>query len=120
MINQLSYPENLFVNTYTNSTKYSVGYASVDAICELGSNSLTNKSDVRSALRLLPVSLTNFDLLGFKVNNHFFFDKCLLFRATLVVPYLKNMLSFCTGPWQKSQQDGYIIYYCDDFVLFLG
>jgi hypothetical protein len=41
------------------------------------------KTDIKSAFRLLRVSPSDFDQLGFSFDNKFYFDKCLPFGASI-------------------------------------
>jgi hypothetical protein len=41
------------------------------------------KTDIKSAFRLLRVSPSEFDQLGFSFDNKFYFDKCLPFGASI-------------------------------------
>ena len=43
----------------------------------LGENALCAKSDIKSALRLLPIYPGSFDLLGLQLNGNFYIDKML-------------------------------------------
>jgi hypothetical protein len=43
----------------------------------LGKNALCAKSDIKSALRLLPIYPGSFDLLGLQLNGNFYIDKML-------------------------------------------
>jgi hypothetical protein len=46
-------------------------------IKKLGFIAECSKMDVKSAFRLLPMYQGEFDLLGFKIGNWYFIDKCL-------------------------------------------
>ena len=56
-------------------------YATFDMAVELaskaGQGAWLAKSDVKSAFHLLPVSPSDYELLGFKFDNVFFYDRCL-------------------------------------------
>lgn len=96
MIHHLSYPEGESVNDYIAEDQFSVQYYSFDAavhmVQDLGHNCELFKMDVKSAFRICPVSPNDFDLLGFKFNVKFYFDKCLLFGCSISC---SNFQSFC-------------------------
>lgn len=48
-------------------------------IQRLGHGSHLAKSDIKSALRLMPICPGDFELFGLKVDGGFYFDKCLPF-----------------------------------------
>lgn len=123
VIHHLSYPENSSVNDFIDPTKCSVTYSSIDEAVEIiqtfGKHTLASKSDVRSAFRLLPISPTDFDLLGFKINDQFYFDKCLPFGASISCALFEEFASFLHWLVAKHHPGGAVVHYLDDF-LFLG
>ncbi|VDI65210.1 Hypothetical predicted protein [Mytilus galloprovincialis] len=99
VIHHLSYPENSSVNDFIDPKKCSVVYSNIDDAVDViklyGNKTLASKSDVRSAFRLLPISPIDFDLLGFKINQEFYFDKNLPFGASISCAfYLNKFASF--------------------------
>ncbi|VDH92766.1 Hypothetical predicted protein [Mytilus galloprovincialis] len=101
VIHHLSYPENSSVNDFIDPKKCSVVYSNIDDAVDViklyGNKTLASKSDVRSAFRLLPISPIDFDLLGFKINQEFYFDKTSLLEPQLAVLYLTSLRHFYTG-----------------------
>lgn len=87
LIHHLSYPDQDSINYYLNPLACSVHYSSIDdaaaMIASLGQNALLAKSDIKSAFRLLPVAISDFDLLGFQFQGSFYFDKMLPFGASI-------------------------------------
>ena len=87
MIHHLSYPEGSSVNDFIDPKLCSVQYTSFDAaveiVQELGQGCLLGKSDIKSAFRLLPVNPDDFELLGFKFKDKFYFDKCMPFGCNI-------------------------------------
>ena len=80
-IHNLSFPEHGSVNDFIDKELCSVKYSTIDdaikMIHKLGKNAKLAKCDIKSAFRLLRLSPGDFDLMGFKFENQFFFDKCL-------------------------------------------
>jgi hypothetical protein len=54
----------------------------IDMINRIGKGGKLTKTDIKSAFRLLRVSPSDFDQLGFSFDNKFYFDKCLPFGAS--------------------------------------
>jgi hypothetical protein len=52
-------------------------------INRIGKGGKLAKTDIKNAFRLLRVSPSDFDQLGFSFDNKFYFDKCLLFGASI-------------------------------------
>jgi hypothetical protein len=83
----LSFPEHGSVNDFIDKELCSVKYSTIDdaikMIHKLGKNAKLAKCDIKSAFRLLRLSPGDFDLMGFKFENQFFFDKCLPMGASI-------------------------------------
>ena len=81
LIHHLSFPFSKSVNFHIPKIVSSVHYASIhDAVrlirrtgrgCELA------KTDIKNTFRLIPVSPTDYDLLGMFWENQFYYDRCL-------------------------------------------
>jgi hypothetical protein len=52
-------------------------------INRIGNGGKLAKTDIKSAFRLLRVSPSDFDQIGFSFDNKFYFDKCLPFGASI-------------------------------------
>ena len=75
------------------------------------------KTDIKSAFRLLRVSPSDFDQLGFSFDNKFYFDKCLPFGASISCSLFEK---FSTAlHWFTEQKTGNkdILHYLDDFLF---
>ena len=79
LLHHLSYPSGKSLNDFIDPKLCSVQYTSFDEavhmVQDLGRSCLLGKSDIKSAFRLLPVSVLDFDQLGFKFDGKFYFDK---------------------------------------------
>lgn len=87
LIHDLSFPESDSINSFIDPAACSVHYASIDdaaaTITSLGPGIYLAKSDIKSAFRLIPVAISDFELLGFKFNGKYYFDKMLPFGASI-------------------------------------
>ena len=99
-------------------------YSTIDDAALLISNmsqgALLAKSDVKSAFRLIPIAASDFDdLLGFKFENHYYFDKMLPFGSSINCALWEKFASFLH--WLTEDRNGHkpILHYLDDF-LFVG
>ena len=77
LISHLSFPTGSSINDGISKEECSVQYASFDVAVALvqdaGLGALVSQCDIKSAFRILPVYPGDFDLLGFKFPNQFFF-----------------------------------------------
>ena len=87
LIHHLSYPEGESLNDYIDPSKCSVQYTPFDSavhmVQDLGKNCQLFKMDIKSAFRIMPIACKDFDQLGFKFENLFYFDKCLGFGCSI-------------------------------------
>jgi hypothetical protein len=81
IIHHLSYPTGSSVNDFIPDRLSSVRYASIgDAIAlikKAGPGCFMAKTDIKSAFRIIPVHPYDQPLLGMKVDNLYYFDRCL-------------------------------------------
>ena len=75
--------------------------------------------DVKSAFRLLPIYQGEFDLLGFKISNWYFIDKCLSMGCSVSCSHFERFSSFVH--WVTEMESGLheIDHYLDDFYLLV-
>ena len=57
--------------------------ALIHMVQDLGTGCLLGKSDVKSAFKFLPVSIHDFDQLGFIFDGRFYFDKAMPFGCSI-------------------------------------
>ena len=89
----------------------------VELVQELGEGTLLAKFDIQSAFMLLPASPLDFDLLGFKFDDHFYFDKGLSFGCPI---YGNVFEKFSTAlEWIVSNRSGdkHLLHYLDEIFL---
>jgi hypothetical protein len=86
-------------------------------INRIGKGGKLAKTDIKCAFRLLGVSPSDFDQLGFSFDNKFYFDKCLPFGASISCSLFEK---FSTAlHWFTEQKTGKkdILHYLDDFLF---
>lgn len=80
LIHHLSDPKGHFINDFIDPRTCLVHYSSINeaanAIASLGTGALLGKSDIKSSFRLIPKSPSDFELLGFKVQEKYISTKC--------------------------------------------
>lgn len=123
LIHHLSFPEHQSINSFIDPAACSVHYASVDdaaaIIATLGAGTLLAKSDIKSAFRLIPVAKNDFELLGFKFQGKYFFDKMMPFGASISCAIWEKFATALHWIIQSSSRNPHILHYLDDF-LFAG
>ena len=120
MIHHLSYPHGESVNDYIDPQLCSVQYTSFDEavklIQDLGRHCKLFKVDIKSAFRLIPVKPTDFELLGFKFNDMFYFDKALPFGASISCSTFERFARFLEFAALTEMPGSHLIHYLDDFL----
>ena len=81
LIHDLSFPENDAINSFIPQKFTSVNYETLDDVVALvkkfGKGCLLAKADIEDAFRIVPIQPADYNLLGFKVNEKFYYDKAL-------------------------------------------
>lgn len=81
VIHHLSYPEGASVNDGIMQEFKTVQYQNIDSaivlIKQYGPGALLAKTDIESAFRLVPIHPDSYDLMGFKIEKFYFYDKTL-------------------------------------------
>ncbi len=98
LIHHLSYPKGESVNDFIDPRLCSVQYTRFDEavkmIQELGQGTLLAKADIKSAFRIIIVSPLDFELLGFKFDDKYYFDKCLPFGCSVSCALFEKFATF--------------------------
>jgi hypothetical protein len=89
-------------------------------IHNLGKNALLAKCDVQSAFRLLRLSLSDFNLTGFKFENKYYFDKCLPMGTSISCSLFESFSTALHWFVQDQSKNDNILHYLDDFLFCLG
>lgn len=71
---------------------------------KLEEGSLLAKSDIKSTLRLLPISPGDFDLFGFQLAVYFYFDKMVTFGSSISCALWGKIGSFLTLAHSKTHR----------------
>lgn len=121
LIHHLSYPPGNSLNDFIDPNLCSVQYTSFDEavhmIQDLGHGCLLAKSDIKSAFRLLPVSVNSFDQLGFMFDGQYYVDKAMPFGCSISCrtwELFATFLEFCVA---RKSQYGSLLHYLDDFLF---
>ena len=81
LIQHLSYPKGSSVNDFIPQEFSSVHYATISdairVIKRFGSGCFMAKTDIKSAFRIIPIHPTDFELLGMKWDNLYYYDQAL-------------------------------------------
>ena len=87
----------------------------------MGQGALLGKSDIKSAFRLLPIYPGDFDLLGFKIDGLYYYDKCLPMGASISCALFEQFSTFIQWKVENvcTHKSPVILHYLDDF-LFAG
>ena len=117
LIMHLSHPDGESVNDGIRvedfPLKYITVYDAMDAVMNLGRNSLMAKLDVKSAFRLCPVHPADHPLLGMKWEGQYYYDLVLPFGLRSAPFTLAQAVEWIT----KKQGINVILHYLDDFFL---
>ena len=121
LIHHLSYPKSESVNDFIDPKLCYVKYASFDEavaiVQELGQGCLLGKSDLKNAFRLLPVAVKDFNQLGFKFNNQYYFDKSLPFGCSISCATFEKFATFLEFAVRRRSPVGQLLHYLDDFLF---
>ena len=123
LIHHLSFPEGNSLNDYIDPDLCSVQYTSFDEavhmVQDAGEGCLMAKLDIKSAFRLLPVSPSDFDQLGFKFESKYYFDKSMPFGCSISPATWEKVSCFLEFLVKQESKGGDVKHYVDDF-LFAG
>lgn len=121
LIHHLSYPSGSSVNDFIDKSLCSVKYSSFDkALCmlaNLGPGAQIARLDIKSAFRLLPIHISEFELLGFKIQDMIFIDKCLPFGCSVSCAKFEKFSTFLEWVFGDRSSCDNIVHYLDDFLL---
>jgi hypothetical protein len=120
LIHNFSKPAEHSVNDFINSKFSSVRYSSIDDVVRLvkriGNEGRLAKADVQSAFRLLRVTPSYFDQLGFVFNNKYYFNKCLPMGASISCSLFEKFSSALHWFTEIKSGNENILHYLDDFL----
>lgn len=120
LIHHLSYPEGNSINSNIERQFCSVSYTSFDKavhmIQDLGKNCKLFKMDLKNAFRLLPISPSDFELLGISFKGKFYCDKALPFGAAVSCQTFEKFSTFLEAVVSGKMPSGRLLHYLDDFL----
>lgn len=121
LIHNLSHPDQNSVNDFIDSKFCSVRYSSIDdavqMVKRIGNGGKLAKADIKSAFRLLRVSPSDFDQLGFVFDNKYYFDKCLPMGASISCSIFEKFSSALHWFTEVRSGNKNILHYLDDFLF---
>ncbi|XP_033745490.1 uncharacterized protein LOC117331006 [Pecten maximus] len=124
LIQHLSYPHGSSVNDFIDKDQASVHYSPFDNILKvirsLGTGALLGKMDIKSAFRLLPVHPSDLDLLGFKIGDKVFIDKCLPMGCSISCSLFEKFASLLQWIVSDRSKLATLDHYLDDFIFAGG
>ena len=111
------------INDHIPDTFCTVQYATLDdavkIIVSLGKGCLLAKTDVESAFRVVPVRKEDHELLGFKWQGFFYYDKCLPMGCASSCAIFEKFSTALEWIGRVKGNIPHIIHVLDDF-LFIG
>lgn len=123
LIHDLSFPKGHSVNSDIPIENSAVSYDSIDHIIRLvkinGYGALMAKTDIENAFRIIPISPSDYNLLGFTWNNLFYYDKCLPMGASSSCNTFEALSTALVWIMQNKYQAGGMSHVLDDF-FFIG
>ena len=124
LIHHLSFPSGESVNNFIAKCDCAVHYTSfdqaVEMVMEAGHGAWTAKSDIKSAFRLLPVSPTDYELLGFRFDGKYYYDKCLPMGCSISCSLFETFITFLEFKVRQVTQSEFITHYLDDFLFVVS
>ena len=121
MIHHLSYPRGDSVNDFIDPELCTVQYTSFDQAIKmvqtLGKGCYLSKCDIKNAFRLLPVTVGDFKLLGFKFDDQYYYDRSMPFGCSIscsTFELLSTFLEYCVRGYIRI---GDLLHYLDDFLM---
>ncbi|VDI48289.1 Hypothetical predicted protein [Mytilus galloprovincialis] len=121
LIHNLSYPLHNSVNDFIDEKYCSVQYSGIDDAVRLVQNigiaGKLSKSDVKSAFRLLRVSPSDFDQLGFIFDGKYYFDRCLPQGASISCSLFEKFSTALHWVTELTSGNSNILHYLDDFLF---
>ena len=121
VIHHLSYPVGTSINDGIPKSESTVHYTSISEAIRLivksGNNCYLAKSDIQSAFRIIPISPKDYHLLGFKWNNHCYFDRCLPMGASSSCAIFEKFSTAIEWIVKNYISNTYVIHVLDVFLF---
>ncbi|XP_021367155.1 uncharacterized protein LOC110459297 [Mizuhopecten yessoensis] len=121
VIHHLSYPQGTSINDGINPEDATVAYQTIDDAVRLvkhfGRGSLMAKTDIESAFRLIPIHPTDYELLGFQIDDKFYFDKVLPMGCSISCRLFEAFSSAIHWIMETKYQVAGVVHILDDFLF---
>lgn len=99
------------------SVKYSSFDEALYILANLGPGAQIARLDIKSAFILLPIHNSDFELLGFKIQDMIFIDKCLPFGCSVSCAKFEKCSTFLEWVFRDRSNCDNIVHYLDYFLL---
>jgi hypothetical protein len=123
LIHHLSYPEGDSINSHIPKQFTAVSYQSVDTAINIikcvGRGALLAKTDLENAYKQIPIHPDDFELLGFKISDLYYYDKTLPFGLSYSCQLFEKFSSALQWILENKFQVPFCVHVLDDF-LFIG
>ena len=124
LIHDLSFPLGNSVNYFIPRDLCSVEYEliddCIDIILSLGKGCLMAKTDMSSAFRILPVSMSSYKLLGFQWSGQYYFDRCLPMGCSVSCNTFEKFSTAIQWILINKLNVTHMSHILDDFMFFGG
>ena len=121
VIHHLSYPPGTSINDGIPRSEATVKYTSIGQaikyIVSFGPNCYLAKSDIQSAFRIIPISPSDYHLLGFKWKNQCYFDRCLPMGASSSCAIFERFSSAIEWIVKNFISNTVVLHVLDDFLF---
>lgn len=121
MIQHLSYPTGSSVNDSIPQEFSSVHYATISdairAIKRFGSGCFMAKTDIKSAFRIIPIHPADFELLGMKWDNCYYYDKALPMGCSTSCSIFESFSTALEWIAITKLQASAVLHILDDFLF---
>ena len=123
VIHHVSFPEGNSINDGISAEDASVQYQrvddAIDLIRSMGVGSLMAKADIEKAFRIMPVHPVDYELLGMKINNLFYYDKALPMCCSISYKLFEEFSTALHWIVANEFKAAGVVHVLDDF-LFVG
>ena len=121
LISHLSYPTFNGINDFIDPVHCAVRYTSFDRVVEmvskLGKRAEIGVIDIKNAFRLLRVFPGDYDLLGLKIDDKYYIDKCLPMGCSISCNIFEKISIFLHWLVEKKSGLSTLDHYLDDFIF---
>lgn len=121
LIHHLSFPEGESFNDGIDEADKTVQYETLDdaifKINQFGRGSLLSKTDLEAAFRIVPVQPVDYELLGMKIGDSYYYDKCLPMGCSISCQVFEKISSALHWVMQNYFNAPGVVHVLDDFLF---